>query len=337
MTHHGPRAGRVAVIMAALLAGGLSGLEYARYRRDMRQARVDVATGSRIAETACGPIEYGAAGDGPPVLLVHGAGGGYDQGIDFGQPLVGRGFRIIAMSRFGYLRTPLPSDASAAAQADAHASLLDQLGISRAAIVGASAGAPSSMQFALRHPERCGALVLLVPAAYRPGAGDAPLRAPAGTRFLFETALRSDFLLWAATRYARSTMIQAILATPLPVVADATAEERARLGRILKRMQPVSARRRGLLNDAAMVLSLQRYDLEHISAPTLVIGVSDCLFGTFEPARYTAQHIPGARFKSFATGGHLWVGHEGEVVAEIAAFLKEGQAGRDGVSPAFGD
>jgi pimeloyl-ACP methyl ester carboxylesterase len=52
------------------------------------------------------------------------------------------------MSRFGYLRTPLPADASAAAQADAHACLLDALGIRRAAIVGASAGAPSAMQFA---------------------------------------------------------------------------------------------------------------------------------------------------------------------------------------------
>ena len=34
-----------------------------------------------------------------------------------------------APSRFGYLRTPLPSDASPAAQADAHSCLLDALGL----------------------------------------------------------------------------------------------------------------------------------------------------------------------------------------------------------------
>jgi hypothetical protein len=38
------------------------------------------------------------------------------------------------MSRFGYLRTPLPSDPSAAAQADAHACPLDALGIRHAAL-----------------------------------------------------------------------------------------------------------------------------------------------------------------------------------------------------------
>src|SRR6185503_12072375 len=104
-------------------------------------------------------------------------------------------FRVIAMSRFGYLRTPLPADASPAAQADAHACLLDALKISRAAVIGASAGAPSSMQFALRHPDRCSALVLLVPAAYVPRADSAPsMKTPAWTKFLFDTALRSDFL-----------------------------------------------------------------------------------------------------------------------------------------------
>jgi 2-hydroxy-6-oxonona-2,4-dienedioate hydrolase len=44
------------------------------------------------------------------VLIVHCAGGGYDQGLAFGEPL-SSGWRIIAMSRFGYLRTPLPPDA----------------------------------------------------------------------------------------------------------------------------------------------------------------------------------------------------------------------------------
>ena len=81
---------------------------------------------------------------------------------------------MIAVSRFGYLRTPLPEDASAAAQADAHACLLDALNIKRAAVLGTSAGGPSSLQFALRHPGRTAALVLLVPAAYAPRPNQAP-------------------------------------------------------------------------------------------------------------------------------------------------------------------
>jgi pimeloyl-ACP methyl ester carboxylesterase len=257
-------------------------------------------------------------------LVVHGAGGGFDQGMEFGQMLVRSGFRVIAISRFGYLRTPVPADASAAAQADAHACLLDALNLPAAAIVGASAGAPSAMQFALRHPERCTALVLLVPAAYVPRPGEAPpMKTPTGTAFLFDTALKSDFLFWAATKLARTTLIRAILATPPAVVAGAEADEQMRVTQMMEHILPISPRRLGLLNDAAITSALPRYELERIAAPTLVISLADDLFGTFDGASYTAEHIPQARFIGYPSGGHVWVGHQQDVSAEIAAFLKQ--------------
>jgi pimeloyl-ACP methyl ester carboxylesterase len=306
-------------VIALLVVAGLVALAYASYRGDIERARERISTGSEMARTPCGPIEYLAAGEGPAVLLVHGAGGGYDQGADFVEPLVRSGLRVVLMSRFGYLRTPLPADASAAAQADAHACLLDALGIKRAAIIGVSAGAPSSLQFALRHPGRCSALVLLVPAAYVPRPGGAPpVTAPAATKLLFETALKSDFLFWAAIRFAPETVMRAILATPPAVVESASAEEQARVERIL----PVSLRRRGLLNDAAVTSSLPRYELERILAPTLAISAADDLFGTFDGARYTAEQIRGARFIGYPSGGHVWVGHHAEVLSEVAAFVR---------------
>ncbi|HSF56873.1 MAG TPA: alpha/beta hydrolase [Candidatus Binatia bacterium] len=314
---------RVMWALAGLAVLGMGWFTYATYQRDIRAARERVATGSYMAQTRCGPIEYVIAGEGRPVLIVHGAGGGYDQGLDFGEPLAKRGLRLIAMSRFGYLRTPLPHDASAAAQADAHVCLLDALGIPRAAIVGVSAGAPSAMQFALRHPDRCSALVLLVPAAYVPRAGGAPpMKTPAWTEFLFDTALRSDFLFWLAPHISRSTVVRSILATPPAVVENASGAEQARVTAVLEHILPVAPRRIGLLNDAAVTSSLQRYELERIAVPTLVISMADDLFGTFDGARYTAEHVPGARFIGYLSGGHLWVGHQEEVVSEIAAFLK---------------
>jgi 2-hydroxy-6-oxonona-2,4-dienedioate hydrolase len=316
------RVRRAVALLVGLLVAGLFGLAYTRYQRDIHHARERVSTGSHIVQTPCGPIEYGVAGEGPPLLVVHGAGGGYDQGLAFGEPLVRSGFRVIAMSRFGYLRTPLPPDASASAQADAHACLLDALQIRRAAVVGASAGAPSSMQLALRHPDRCRAMVLLVPAAYVPRPGGAPpMQTPAGTEFLFETALKSDVLFWAAIRLARATVIRVILATPPAVVENASADEQARVGQVLEHLLPVSPRRLGLLNDAAVTASLPRYELEKITAPTLVISAADDLFGTFDGARYTAAHMPWARFIGYPSGGHLWVGHQSEVMSEIVAFL----------------
>src|SRR3990172_6173333 len=88
------------------------GFTFVQYRQDMGPARERVSTGSHVAQTPCGQIEYAQVGDGPPVLIVHGAGGGFDQGLYFADPFVQAGYRIISMSRFGYLRTPLPADAS---------------------------------------------------------------------------------------------------------------------------------------------------------------------------------------------------------------------------------
>jgi pimeloyl-ACP methyl ester carboxylesterase len=310
-----------AVGLAAAVGAGLA--TYAAYRRDIRAARARIASGSMIAETRCGPIEYAVVGEGTPVLMVHGAGGGYDQGLDIGAPLATGGRRIIAMSRFGYLRTPLAADASPAAQADAHACLLDALGIARAAIIGASAGAPSAMQFAMRHRDRCSALVLLVPVAYVPRPGGAPsISTPGGTRLLLDLALGSDFLFWTASRFGRRVAIRTLLGTPPEAVEHASAAERARVATMLEHILPVTARRAGLINELQIVSSIERYPLEDIAVPTLAIGVADDLYGTFDAAKYTAEHIAGARFVSYASGGHLCVGHEDDVVAEIDEFLK---------------
>lgn len=292
------------------------------YKRDIAAARARVSAGSCLADTPRGPVEYALAGEGAPVLMIHGAGGGYDQGLDIGGPLIARGFRLIAVSRFGYLRTPLPGDGSAVAQADAHASLLDTLGISRTAVIGVSAGAPSAMQFALRYPDRCSALVLLSPAIYAPRKHGGPsVKVPTRLAVLFDTALRSDFLFWLAMRLSRSLMIRSVLGTSAQVVDSANAAERGRVATILEHILPLTPRRLGLVNDARVVSSLAHYDPQDIKVPLLAISTADDLYGTFGGARYAAENVPGACFVGYSDGGHLCVGHTDAIVSEMAKFL----------------
>jgi 2-hydroxy-6-oxonona-2,4-dienedioate hydrolase len=312
--------------LLALFAAATA-LSYGAYRRDLAAARARLAGVSNLAATPRGPIEYATTGTGPPVLIVHGAGGGFDQGLAFGGALAACGFRVIAMSRFGYLRTPLPADASATAQADAHARLLDALEIERAAVVGASAGAPSALQLAIRHPGRTVALVLLVPATFVPRPGGGPsLHAPAATQRLFASALRSDFLFWAIRRAMPKLMIRGLLASPPELVARADDAERARAAGILDAIMPVSERRLGMLNDAKVTSHLERYPLERIVAPTLAISAADDLFGTYDAARYTAEQIPGARFLGYTEGGHVFVGRQAEIIGAIDEFLRSAGA-----------
>jgi pimeloyl-ACP methyl ester carboxylesterase len=303
-------AGALVAALALFIAGV--------YQGDLQREIERVSSGSELADTRCGPIEFASLGDGPAVLLVHGAGGGFDQGLDIARELAAGGFRVVAMSRFGYLRTPLPADASPAAQAEAHACLLDALGIERAAIVGISAGAPSSMQFALRHPQRITHLALLVPLAWAPAERPAP--GPA-TQFMLEHAVRSNFLYWAALKTAPAFVVQSVLATPPALLERARAAEQARVGELMRELLPLSARRAGLRNDWAIGRSIARYELERIHVPTLAISVKDDLYGTFESARYTAVQIPGARFVGYESGGHVWIGHHEELLAELAGFL----------------
>lgn len=317
----------VAVIIALLIVGIMISV-VARYQHDIHQARERISAGSKIAQTPCGPIEYAIAGNGPPVLVVHGAGGGYDQGLVFSEGLIHSGFRVIAVSRFGYLRTPMPAESSAAAQADAHACLLDALHIPRAAILGASAGAPSSMQFALRYPQRTAALVLLVPIAYpsriiQKHESTMSTQTLRTAKFLIDTALKSDFLFWATPRLAPKSVIPALFATPKSVLEYANTDERTRVARMLGCMLPIRERRLGTLNDALMAPFVPRYDLEHIAAPTLILTTADDKFRTYDGARYSAEHIPHARFISYPEGGHLFVGHYPEVISEVASFLNK--------------
>ena len=309
-------------IPAAVLAG-LILFTYLGYRDDIVAAETRVSSGSRVVDTPCGRIEYALIGKGAPVLLVHGAGGGFDQGLELGRPLAERGFTVIAISRFGYLRTPLPADASPAAQADAHACLLDALKLPGAAILGGSAGAPSAVEFCLRHAGRCSAMVLLVPAFFPRGTHAQP---PASPSPMFDWMVGSDFLFWLNMKLARDTVLERIFATPVLDFENASTEEQERILRIARGILPLSRRRKGLWNDLVIVASSPRYELERIATPTLVISIEDDLFGTYPSSRSAAERIPGARFVSFPTGGHLWVGRQGEVALELTAFLNRSAA-----------
>src|SRR5690348_10358470 len=250
-----PRGESWARLCALLLGAALFSLTFFSYRADIRAARERVASGSTVVATRCGPVEYAAIGTGPHVLVVHGAGGGYDQALDVAGVLARSGFRVIGVSRFGYLRTPLPADASPAAQADAHACLLDALKIERAAVIGISAGAPSSMQFALRHPERLSALVLMVPLAYAPRE---PIRLSPVVAFMLERVVSSDFLYWAAMTFDRDLVVATVLGTPPEVLAKADLDERVRVATLMRHILPISQRRLGLVNEAAIAASLPR-------------------------------------------------------------------------------
>jgi 2-hydroxy-6-oxonona-2,4-dienedioate hydrolase len=305
-------------IALALTAAGVIALQY-RGAMDAARARLS-AMSTATVETRHGPMQYALAGAGPPILMIHGSGGGFDQALAMGRPLIDLGYRMVAPSRFGFLGTPRPADAGHTAQADAFVDLLDELGIERVAVVGGSAGAVPAISFAIRYPERCAGLVALVPAVPVPSQPPMAPWSPLQERAA-HLILGSDFLFWTMTKLAPGFATRTLLATDPDIVAAAGPAEQARIQGILDGILPVSLRNGGLVNDARETGGAV-LDYGAIRVPTLAISLEDDLFDTDDRARMLAETVPGAELVMFSSGGHVWVGGEAEVFAAIDAFLR---------------
>jgi pimeloyl-ACP methyl ester carboxylesterase len=300
----------VTVVVVAVLV-------YARFRRDMRAASGRVANGGHIIETECGLIEYGTAGDGPPVLVIHGAGGGYDQGLLIGSQMFGKDYGLIAPSRFGYLNSPIPEDSSLAAQADAYACLLDALDIDRVIVVAFSAGGPSGLHFARRYPERTTTLIMRSAISYiDPSSAEDRKREASINR-----VIGSDFVYWFGTTVARSFVLD-LLGVSREVQAGLSPTEMAQADQVLEAMLPMSQRLDGILLDQGRELPKDS-PLGLIKAPTLVIHARDDSLIDYSNGQHTAGKITGAEFVTFGDGGHFLLGHYEEIKAKIMTFLAE--------------
>lgn len=314
--------GRMAAMAVAAVALVVAATVSLAFRRDLAEARAATIGRSQVVDSPWGPIEYADIGEGQPVLFIHGSGGGFDQGLAFSAPLARHGVRIIAPSRFGYLRSAMPGGATVEMQADALEWLMRRLGVEQAVIFGGSAGALAATQLALRHPERCRGLVLAVPALYAPdrlpGANAAP---DPNTQRAINAALGSDLVFWAGIKAAPDFMTRMVLATDPATVKAAPASERERVREVMFHILPVSARRDGLMMDSATAGAPPAWPVEQIACRTLVIGARGDLYETDKAAIHTAARIPGARLVLYPDGGHLWVGHDAALWRTVAEFI----------------
>ncbi|WP_372892407.1 alpha/beta fold hydrolase [Rhodosalinus sp.] len=130
----------------------------------------------RIVEVQGHPVHLREMGDGPPLVLIHGASGNLrDFTFSLAERLAAR-YRVIALDRPGLGYTPRLGDggASIVAQADLLARAAAQLGAERPILLGHSYGGAVALAWAVHHPERVAALVPLA-AASNPWESDLSL------------------------------------------------------------------------------------------------------------------------------------------------------------------
>ena len=177
------------VILAGFLLTGLLAVVL-RCNREIWAARQRlVSLGSQVVETSCGAIEYASVGEGCPVLVVHGAIGGFDQGLYLAKILSSLIPDHFPVSHIGHLRSPVPDGANLDLQADFYAGLLDELNIKRVVVYAISAGSTSAIRFAAAPAAG------ISPGPAWPGCpGKYGISMP--PRFVFEFLFRSNFFYW---------------------------------------------------------------------------------------------------------------------------------------------
>lgn len=111
-------------------------------------------------------IAYLEAGEGEPLVCVHGLGGTKASFLPTVSALAPEGFRVVAIDLPGFGDSHKPRDGryDAAWFADALVETLDQLEIERAHLVGNSMGGRIAIEAALTHADRVNRIVLLSPA-----------------------------------------------------------------------------------------------------------------------------------------------------------------------------
>lgn len=278
-----------------------------------------------LARTTRGAIEYVCQGRGLPILALHGGMGGYDQGLILARALFdGPGqIQVIAVSRPGYLGSPLGDISSADRQADLYAALLDELGIAQVIAVAVSAGGPSAIQFAARHPGRCRGVILVSAAT---GGLIVPPEIAARMRKMRVIARIPGFtrlLRWLAGRNPSRTAARS--------VRDPALRERTlahpQAGKLMRELQDsvmesFARRLPGTLND--MAEGGARFDdaIRAIRCPILAVhGTADSVV-PFAHAERIVQGSPRAAMMAIEGGEHVVVfTHLDEIRDRVGTFL----------------
>ena len=280
-----------AVVLALLL------ITFIPYRFQITRVRKKVLEESKILKTEYGDIEYCIQGEGPPVLLLHGAGGGYDQGLFFGRTALGSGYQYISVSRFGYLQSPFVEDSTIKGQAAIIKALLDKLKIKKVIVLGASAGGPSALQFAHDYPETSVSLILI--SAISMFMGD---DIPASTKFV-NAIQKYDFTYWLFNKLFKRLFLD-MVSISAKARKGLYADEKAAIFEMVNIMHPMSNRFPGGIHDNYKIRPLSSEEMAEITVPTLILHAKNDMLVKYKHAQFVHDNIKQSVFLSYDTPGH---------------------------------
>ena len=257
--------------------------------------------------TGTGDLAVEVSGRGKPVVLIH--GWGVDRRMWMHQvSAFRRQFTTISYDRRGCGETTAPADH--ALELEDLDTLLDELKLSAAGIVGMSQGGRVAMRYAMTRPSRVTGLVLQ----------GAPLDDTPSPLAADDSLLPLQRLAELLRRGDRDSLVRELCRHPLMNAGLRRTQAQAEIDAMLK-----DYRGEDLLRLAAQPSEsdpLRAADLAVIQAPTLVITGSNELLWLRRTADRIARNIYGARRRVIRGGGHFVnMTHIGDYNRCVVEFL----------------
>ncbi len=228
-------------------------------------------------------INYSIKGEGEPLVMIMGYGSGMEGWIAQ-VPFFSKRFKVITFDNRGVGKSDKPKGPyTTAIMADDAAHLIENIGVAKAHVMGASMGSMIAQELAINHPEKVNRLVLACTYA-KPMLKDTD-----GTRLTGTPSERMNAVLSLAFNKPLYRFVLGSVAK-------------------LRSIPPDSPEAVGIEGQSAAVMTHDTLDrLTSITAPTLVIvGTDDRLIDP-TASEIIASRIPGAKLVKIEGGSHTFM------------------------------
>lgn len=254
----------------------------------------------------------------PPLVLAHGLSATRRYVVHGSRLLPRAGYRVISYDARGHGESSPAPDPGAYEYSDLVADLgllLDELGLERVVLAGASMGAATTLAFAVEHPERVAALVQITPAHLGLPRSDE------------HELARWDALAEGLARDGAEGFLR--------VYGEPPVEERFRklVREAIRQRLERHAHPEAVADAIRVVVRSRAFDgvlaLERVAAPTLVVASRDDLDPEhpFEVAQLYREHIEGAELVAEEPGSSPLAWRGAALSRAVDEFLRRNGLG----------
>jgi pimeloyl-ACP methyl ester carboxylesterase len=287
--------------------------------KDKAYERIEEDSSMILNTKRFGSVEYVINNnENPPVLIIHGIVGGYDQGIQTAQNLLPEKQKYFSISRFGYLKSDMPANPTPSNQCEALKMVLDHNKIEKVILLATSAGGTIAFKFALLYPDYVKGMILIGSGYPTKKQDKIPKGPPA---FVYNDLFFNFFV-----NHMQRTLLK-MFGVSKDEYKNASIYEQEKFNNMMKTLLPVKPRKSGIINDNKvinpdMIKNYDDYPIEKLNTPVLILHAKNDPMASFEDMKEASERLNNKKVIIYERGGHILFGHSQANQRYISDFIQ---------------